>query len=65
MSDSIERAHATLDQIGGFYGNGSDELAPVANALATLAVAEQLKRIADSLDGVISNGRISAWTRVS
>lgn len=65
MSDSIERAHATLDKIGGFYGNGSEELAPVANALATLAVAEQLKRIADSLEGVISNGCISAWARVS
>lgn len=50
MDDGIQRARETLDRIGGFHGNGADELAPVAQALATIAVAEQLKRIADNLE---------------
>lgn len=49
MSDWLAAAERTIDQIGGFNGNGSVELAPAATACALVGIGIELRRIADAL----------------
>lgn len=55
-----EMAENALDSIGGVRENGSLELAPIAQAHASLAIAEQLERLNDKLDPTASTQPTSA-----
>lgn len=46
----LDAAHDLIGRIGGFNGNGVQDLAPAATALALVAVAEELRALREHLE---------------
>lgn len=56
-AEALREARNCIDQIGGVNTNSSGELAPIAIALALVAIAEGQERVAEALESANQDRR--------